>query len=116
MCLDVEYRLLFLHDMVNQFESTLEVSYLSHGKSLDMDSNSYHKENDVPSHESDHQLELNQNSDLVHMCLDVEYLLFFLHEMVNQFGLVLKVKEVMRCEYYEARRSLREDTEDAVRG
>jgi hypothetical protein len=28
----------------------------------------------------------------------------------------LKVKEVMRCEYYEARRSLREDTEDAVRG
>jgi hypothetical protein len=72
--------------------------------------------NDVSSHESDHQLELNQNSDLVHMCLDMEYLLFFLHEMVNHFRLVFDVREVMRGEYDEGRRSLRGDVEGAMRG
>jgi hypothetical protein len=98
MCLDLEYRLFFLDEMVHQFGLMLEVCFLFWSKSLDLDldSNSYHKENDVPSQESHHQLELNQNSDLVHMCLDMECLLFFLHEMVNQFGLVLEVREVMR--------------------
>jgi hypothetical protein len=50
------------------------------------------------------------------MCLDLEHLLLFLHEMVIQFGLVLEVMEAMRGEYDEGRRSLRGDREGAMRG
>jgi hypothetical protein len=49
------------------------------------------------------------------MYLDLEYLLFFLHEMVNQFGLLLEIGEMMKGEYDERRRSLRGDTQGAVR-
>jgi hypothetical protein len=91
MCLDLEYLLFFLHEMVNQFELVLEVDFLFCSKFLDLDSNSDHKENDFSNYESEHQLELNPNPDLGDTRLDLEYLLVIVEEMVNQFGLVLEV-------------------------
>jgi hypothetical protein len=72
-----------------EFSAPMALANVSVGFGRQCRWSSYQKENDIPSHESDHQPELNQKSDLVHRCR--AWTIFFRHGIANQFELVLEV-------------------------